>query len=99
MRRIFWVLGGGVVAISAWLSLLVSDLNASQRKVVETLPLYLVVALGCYSLGAVGYGVMIFPTCEKEAALLQKDVVEAKRYLSAHGIEVHPKGKPASVTK
>lgn len=36
------------------------------------LPIYAVVTLGCYGLGAVGYGLMVFPTCPHEAELLQK---------------------------
>lgn len=36
------------------------------------LPIYLVVALGCYGLLMVGVGLMRFPTCPQEAVLLQK---------------------------
>ena len=36
------------------------------------LPIYLVVALGCYGLFMVGFGLMFFPTCPQEAILLQQ---------------------------
>ena len=36
------------------------------------LPLYAVIALGCYGMGMVGYGLMVFPTCPHEADLLKK---------------------------
>jgi predicted permease len=36
------------------------------------LPIYLVVALGCYGLFMVGFGLMFFPTCPREAVLLQQ---------------------------
>jgi hypothetical protein len=36
------------------------------------LPIYLVVALGCYGLFMVGFGLMFFPTCPQEALLLQQ---------------------------
>ncbi|KAF0914095.1 hypothetical protein E2562_026503 [Oryza meyeriana var. granulata] len=36
------------------------------------LPIYLVVALGCYGLFMVGFGLMFFPTCPQEAVLLQQ---------------------------
>jgi len=36
------------------------------------LPPYGVVTLGCYALGMLGYGVMVFPTCPQEGKLLQK---------------------------
>jgi hypothetical protein len=33
---------------------------------------YSIVALGCYGLAMLGYGMMVFPTCPEEALLLQK---------------------------
>jgi dolichol-phosphate mannosyltransferase subunit 3 len=36
------------------------------------LPIYSVVALGCYGLFMVGFGLMFFPTCPQEAILLQQ---------------------------
>lgn len=36
------------------------------------LPPYGVVSLGCYALGMLGYGVMVFPTTPEEGKLLQK---------------------------
>uniref|UniRef100_A0A0D9XFK0 Uncharacterized protein n=1 Tax=Leersia perrieri TaxID=77586 RepID=A0A0D9XFK0_9ORYZ len=52
------------------------------------LPIYLVVALGCYGLFMVGFGLMFFPTCPQEAVLLQQDIVEAKEFLSKKGVDV-----------
>ncbi|KAL6601261.1 hypothetical protein ACP70R_044481 [Stipagrostis hirtigluma subsp. patula] len=52
------------------------------------LPIYLVVALGCYGLFMVGFGLMFFPTCPHEAILLQQDIVEAKEFLAKKGVDV-----------
>ncbi|CAI5965404.1 unnamed protein product [Closterium sp. NIES-65] len=48
--------------------------------------MYAFVSLGCYAVGALGYGLMRFPTCQHEGALLRQDIVEAKEYLSKHGL-------------
>ncbi|CAI5501723.1 unnamed protein product [Closterium sp. Naga37s-1] len=36
------------------------------------LPVYAFVTLGCYAVGALGYGLMRFPTCPHEGALLRQ---------------------------
>ncbi|CAI5499385.1 unnamed protein product [Closterium sp. Naga37s-1] len=54
---------------------------------VAQLPVYAFVSLGCYAVGALGYGLMRFPTCPHEGALLRQDIVEAKEYLSKHGLQ------------
>ena len=35
-------------------------------------PMYALASLGCYGLGALGYGMMMFRVCPEEADLLQK---------------------------
>ncbi|KAF3338354.1 hypothetical protein FCM35_KLT17191 [Carex littledalei] len=52
------------------------------------LPLYLVVALGCYGIFMAGIRLMFFPTCPQEAVLLQQDIVEEKEFLSKNGVVV-----------
>ncbi|XP_054782245.1 dolichol-phosphate mannose synthase subunit 3-like isoform X1 [Prosopis cineraria] len=49
---------------------------------------YCIVSLGCYGLLMVGVGLMQFPTCPREALLLQQDIIEAKGYLKQRGIDV-----------
>ncbi|XP_071690235.1 dolichol-phosphate mannose synthase subunit 3-like [Rutidosis leptorrhynchoides] len=52
------------------------------------LPLYFIVSLGCYGLLMVGVGLMQFPTCPKEAVLLQQDVIEAKEFFKHKGVDL-----------
>ncbi|GAB4830254.1 Dolichol-phosphate mannose synthase subunit 3 [Ancistrocladus abbreviatus] len=76
-----------LVAISAfWIGLLQASIVPHSYTLL--LPIYLVVALGCYGLLMVGIGLMQFPTCPQEAMLLQQDIVEAKDFLRKKGIDV-----------
>ena len=76
-----------LAAISAvWVALL--ETSTVPRSFTWLLPIYLVVALGCYGLFMVGYGLMFFPTCPQEVVLLQQDIMEAKDFLSKRGVDV-----------
>eukprot|EP00898_Chlorokybus_atmophyticus_P004948 jgi/Chlat1/5454/Chrsp36S05446 len=89
MRRVVWWLGGAILLGGLWLKLLsISELEPSTRAVIEVLPLWALVAFGCYSLAYIGYEVAVFPTCDREVALLQKDIVEARTELAKLGIVV-----------
>ncbi|XP_047976442.1 dolichol-phosphate mannose synthase subunit 3-like [Salvia hispanica] len=76
-----------LVALSAvWISLL--QTSVLPKSYTWLLPLYFIVSLGCYGLLMVGIGLMQFRTCPHEAILLQQDVVEAKEFLKAKGVDV-----------
>ncbi|KAK4754411.1 hypothetical protein SAY87_002515 [Trapa incisa] len=76
-----------LVTISAlWTGLL--QMSLVPRSHIWLLPIYFIVALGCYGLLMVGIGLMRFPTCPKEALLLQQDISEAKEFLKQSGIDV-----------
>ncbi|KMZ62701.1 Dolichol-phosphate mannosyltransferase subunit 3 [Zostera marina] len=76
-----------LVTISAcWIGLLKASII--PHSYTWLLPIYLIVSLGCYGLLMVGYGLMIFPTCPKEAELLQKDIMEAKEFFKQRGVDV-----------
>ncbi|NP_001132734.1 Dolichol-phosphate mannose synthase subunit 3-like [Zea mays] len=86
MKHIFKI-AAILVAISAiWIALL--ETSTVPRSYTWLLPIYLVVALGCYGLFMVGFGLMFFPTCPREAVLLQQDIVEAKEFLGKRGVDV-----------
>lgn len=72
--------------LALWIMLLAQRFPSSINEVILFIPLYGLVSLGCYALGLLGYGVMVFPTCDSEAANLQKDIAEAKEYLHSQGI-------------
>ncbi|CAN6297608.1 unnamed protein product, partial [Urochloa humidicola] len=75
-------------AFSAALACGRSQAAAASSTLTSELPIYLVVALGCYGLFMVGFGLMFFPTCPQEAVLLQQDIVEAKEFLAKKGVDV-----------
>ncbi|CAN6297607.1 unnamed protein product, partial [Urochloa humidicola] len=86
MKHIFKIVAI-LVAISAiWIALL--ETSTVPQSYTWLLPIYLVVALGCYGLFMVGFGLMFFPTCPQEAVLLQQDIVEAKEFLAKKGVDV-----------
>ncbi|CAI7904813.1 unnamed protein product [Closterium sp. NIES-54] len=70
-----------------WALLLAQQFPPAVNQVLLILPVYAFVTLGCYAVGALGYGLMRFPTCPHEGALLRQDIVEAKEYLSKHGLQ------------
>nr|ABK21168.1 unknown [Picea sitchensis] len=78
MRHILKIAGLLAVLLAVWIGLLQSSLISPQDALL--LPVYLIIALGCYGLGMVGIGLLVFPTCPKEALLLEKDVAEAKAF-------------------
>jgi dolichyl-phosphate mannosyltransferase polypeptide 3 len=86
MRHILKIAGLLAVLLAVWIGLLQSSLISPQDALL--LPVYLIIALGCYGLGMVGIGLLVFPTCPKEALLLEKDVAEAKAFLEKSGVDV-----------
>ncbi|GAV70727.1 DPM3 domain-containing protein, partial [Cephalotus follicularis] len=76
-----------LVTISAfWIGLL--ETSVVPRSHTWLLPIYFIVSLGCYGLLMVAVGLMRFPTCPQEAQLLQQDILEAKEFLKAKGVDV-----------
>ncbi|OWM82899.1 dolichol-phosphate mannose synthase subunit 3 [Punica granatum] len=86
MKHIFKIITL-LVAISAlWIGLL--QMSLVPRSHTWLLPIYFIVSLGCYGLLMVGIGLMRFPTCPQEAALLQQDISEANEFLKQRGVDV-----------
>uniref|UniRef100_I1P4A7 Dolichol-phosphate mannosyltransferase subunit 3 n=1 Tax=Oryza glaberrima TaxID=4538 RepID=I1P4A7_ORYGL len=86
MKHIFKIIAMLVAVSAIWIALL--ETATVPRSYTWLLPIYLVVALGCYGLFMVGFGLMFFPTCPQEAVLLQQDILEAKEFLSKKGVDV-----------
>ncbi|KAG9447138.1 hypothetical protein H6P81_013266 [Aristolochia fimbriata] len=86
MKHILKILSLLAAIFSLWIGLLQTSIV--PRSHAWVLPVYLVIALGCYGLLMVGVGLMIFPTCPQEASLLQKDIAEAKEFLKVRGVDV-----------
>lgn len=50
--------------------------------------MFAIMSLGCYGLGALGYGMMVFRVCPEEEILLQKDIAEAKAFFKERGVDM-----------
>ncbi|XBI62408.1 hypothetical protein VPH35_043030 [Triticum aestivum] len=86
MKHIFKIITVLAAISAVWAALL--ETSTVPHSYTWLLPIYLVVALGCYGLFMVGYGLMFFPTCPQEAILLQQDIMEAKEFLSKRGVDL-----------
>ncbi|MFT7812470.1 dolichol-phosphate mannosyltransferase subunit 3 [Arapaima gigas] len=85
-----WLLGVSVL-VTAWalLTFDLLDLKLPQvyREVVWPMPVYLLVAFGCYSIATVGYRVATFNDCEEAAQELQAQIQEAKLDFKKKGLK------------
>jgi len=61
-------------------------LEGPFKEIIFVLPLYVLIAFGCYSLGVIGYNLMTFPECEQEAKSLMKEREKAIADLKSKGI-------------
>ncbi|THU49285.1 hypothetical protein C4D60_Mb06t07950 [Musa balbisiana] len=86
MKHILKIMALVVVVAGLWIGLL--QTSVVPRSYTWLLPVYLIISLGCYGLLMVGIGLILFPTCPQEAVLLQKDIVEAKEFLTSRGVDV-----------
>lgn len=88
MKQVWKLCTLALAAVAFWIALLNQQTPLFPRQTILALPLYAMVALGCYGLAMVGYGLMVFPTCPQEAVLLQKDIAEAKAFLQRNQIDI-----------
>lgn len=86
MKHIVKIMALLVAVAAFWIGLL--ETSVVPGSYTWLLPIYLIVLLGCYGLLMVGVGLMHFPTCPREALLLQQDVAEAKKFLKQKGVDV-----------
>nr|XP_015191943.1 PREDICTED: dolichol-phosphate mannosyltransferase subunit 3 isoform X1 [Lepisosteus oculatus] len=84
-----WLFGISVVG-ALWgvvtFDLLGLRLPAAWQEVAWPMPVYLLVAFGCYSLATVGYRVATFNDCEEAARELQEQIQEARVDLRRKGL-------------
>ncbi|KAM6226119.1 dolichol-phosphate mannosyltransferase subunit 3 [Porphyrio hochstetteri] len=84
-----WLCGLALLG-SAWAALALTPpglrLPAPYREVLLPLPVYLLVAFGCYSLATVGYRLATFNDCEEAAAELREDIAAARADLRQRGL-------------
>ena len=79
---------------SAWAALALSpaglQLPAPYRQALLPLPVYLLVAFGCFSLATVGFRLATFNDCEEAAAELQEHIAMARADLRQRGLRFDP---------
>lgn len=84
-----WLWGLALLG-SAWAALALSPpglrLPAPYRQALLPLPVYLLVAFGCYALATVGYRVATFNDCEEAAAELREHINTAREDLRRRGL-------------
>ncbi|NXT17305.1 DPM3 mannosyltransferase, partial [Syrrhaptes paradoxus] len=89
MTKLGQWLCGFILLGSAWAALSLAPpglrLPAAYREALLPLPVYLLVAFGCYSLATVGYRLATFNDCEEAAAELREDIGEARADLRRRG--------------
>lgn len=86
-----WLFGvSALVAVWALLTFDLLDLSLPQtyREVAWSMPVYLLVSFGCYSLAIVGYRVATFNDCEEAAEELRQQIKEAKEDLRKKGLKM-----------
>lgn len=79
-----WLCGLALLG-SAWAALALR-LPAPYQQALLPLPVYLLVAFGCYSLATVGYRLATFNDCEEAAAELQEHISAAREDLRRRGL-------------
>lgn len=88
-----WLCGLALLG-SAWAALALAPPGlqppAPLRQALLPLPVYLLVAFGCYSLATVGYRVATFNDCEEAAAELQEHIRAARADLRRWGLSLEP---------
>ncbi|KAM9368526.1 dolichol-phosphate mannosyltransferase subunit 3 [Phaethornis superciliosus] len=93
MTKLVQWLCGFVLLGSAWAALVLTppgQLPGPLREVLLPLPLYLLVAFGCYSLATVGYRLATFNDCREAAAELQEHIRAARADLRRRGLRFGP---------
>ena len=79
---------------SAWAALALSpaglQLPVPYRQALLPLPVYLLVAFGCFSLATVGFRLATFNDCEEAAAELQEHIAMARADLRQRGLRFDP---------
>ncbi|XP_062522432.1 dolichol-phosphate mannosyltransferase subunit 3-like isoform X1 [Corticium candelabrum] len=62
-------------------------LSSQIRDVLVALPVYLLVAFGCFSLAYIGHKLIVFNDCVEASESLAKEVQEAREDLAAKGFK------------
>jgi len=86
MLRIARLAACGAALLTVWILLFTVSPPGQVRHLITLGPVILLLAFGLYALVLLIHGVVVFRTVPEEAELLQRDIVRAKRALSAKGL-------------
>ena len=87
------VLGVLVSAVLLWLSVMLGWVDAQRYlspamlSVVSTLPLWLIVAFGAYSLASIGWALLTFRDCPAAFVELEGDIKRSRERLAKKGFK------------
>jgi dolichyl-phosphate mannosyltransferase polypeptide 3 len=74
-----------------WLSLLNNlvpiTVPPQYRSILFSLPFYLLILFGCYSLAAIGYNLLIFRECPDAMKELESNIQQARNNLRSYGFK------------
>ncbi|CAM9447113.1 unnamed protein product [Pylaiella littoralis] len=92
MKRYQKLLGPIFMGLCAWGAVLgycakTGECGTPMREVVEPFPMYCLMAFGCYALAKIGLGLIAFKDCSEDAALLDKDIQDARYDLARRGFK------------
>lgn len=59
--------------------------NNIQREIIFTLPFYLLIVFGCYSLFVIGWNLLIFRECPEAMKELEQNIGQARQNLKSYG--------------
>lgn len=62
------------------------NFNCHSLRLSSQLPLWALISFGMYSIAVIGWSLAHFPTCPKDAEILQGEMKEAQRELCARGV-------------
>lgn len=83
-----WIVFAGL-AFSLWITLLVDffpiRISYKAKEVLWPMPVYALIAFGCYSLATIGYRVATFNDCLEASKSLKQEIKDAREDLTRKG--------------
>ena len=85
MRKMGRALNAGILLgafLAVWVGAMRLDLDDGHAQIVETLPLWILVAFGAYSLASIALALISFNDCQAAVEELDEDIKKARADLA-----------------